>query len=73
MKKILGNFVFNNEENTSKEIQGKNVLSFTKFALGGFCPGGFGLGVFCWGVYVRGFFVLIPSKRLFILRVNFPT
>ena len=41
MKTILGNFVFINEENKSKEIQGKNVLSFTKFVLGGFCPGGF--------------------------------
>ena len=40
MKIILGNFVFINEENKSKEIQGKNVLSFTKFVLGGFCPGG---------------------------------
>ena len=38
-------------ENKSKEIQGKNVLSFIKFVLGdfwlggslsgGFCPGGF--------------------------------
>ena len=48
-----------NEENKSKEIQGKNVLSFTKFVLGGFClgvsVGGFLLGGFCWGVYVRGF------------------
>ena len=58
---VLGNFVFINEENNSKEIQGKNVLSFTKFVLGGFCPGVFGLGVFVWGFssgfYVRGFFV----------------
>ena len=58
IKTILGNFVFN-EENKSKEIQGKNVLSFTKFVLEGFCPGGFWLGGFCpggfcWGVYVRG-------------------
>ena len=45
-KTILGNFVFINEENKSKEIQGKNVLSFTKFVLGGFCPGGFWLGEF---------------------------
>ena len=35
-KTILGNFVFINEENKSKETQGKNVLSFTKFVLGGF-------------------------------------
>ena len=28
------------KENKSKEIQGKNVLSFTKFVPGGFCPGG---------------------------------
>ena len=58
MKTILGNFVFINEENRSKEIQGKNVLSFTKFVLGSFCPGFFWLGVFCpggcRGVYVRG-------------------
>ena len=47
----LGNFAFINEENKSKEIQGKNVLSFTKFVLGGFCPGGFWLG----GFYVGGF------------------
>ena len=38
-KTILGNFVFINEEN-SKEIQGKKVLSFTKFVLGGFWLGG---------------------------------
>ena len=59
-KKILGNFVFINEEKKSKaEVQGKNVLSFTKFVLGGFvrgflawefCPAGF-----CREVYVRGF------------------
>ena len=59
---------FFNEENKSKEIQGKNVLSFTKFVLGGFCPGVFGLGGFCRGVYVRGVFVwrvfvLIPCHR----------
>ena len=54
IKTILGIFVFINEENKRKEIQGKNVLSFTKFVLGGFglgrlsrgflsgglCPGG---------------------------------
>ena len=64
IKTILGNFVFINEEIKSKEIQGKNVLSFTKFVLRGFCLGGFGLGAlsrgFCQGVYVRGGFVLIP-------------
>ena len=42
LKTILGHFVFINEENKSKEIQGKTVLSFTKFFLGGFCSGGFG-------------------------------
>ena len=36
----------NNEENKSKEIQGKNVLSFAKF-----CPGNFWLG----GFLSRGF------------------
>ena len=41
---------FYKEENKSKEIQGKNVLSFTKFVLGGFCPGVFGLEVFVRGV-----------------------
>ena len=46
IKTILGNFVFINEENKSKEIQGKNVLSFTKFVLGGFVRGVF-VGVFC--------------------------
>ena len=61
LKTVLGNFVFINEENKSKEIQGKNVLSFTKFVLGvfglggfvgglclrGLCPGGFCPGCFC--------------------------
>ena len=61
IKTTLGNFVFINEENKSKEVQGKNVLSFTKFVLGGFCLGGFWLGGFCpggfcRGVYVRGLF-----------------
>ena len=50
---------FINEENKSKEIQGKNVLSFTKFALGGFCPGvlswGFCLGVLSGGICPGGF------------------
>ena len=44
IKTILGSFVFINEENKSKEIQDKKVLSCTKFVLGGFCPGGFWLG-----------------------------
>ena len=53
MKTILENLVFINEENKSKEIQGKNVLSFTKFVL---------------GVSVRGFlawggFLLIPEEN----------
>ena len=56
IKTILGNFVFINEENKSKEIQGKNVLSFTKFVLGDFCPGGFWLGVFCPGGFCLGAF-----------------
>ena len=59
IKTILGNFVFINEENKSKEIQCKNVLSFTKFVLG-FFPGGLAWGVLS-GVYVRGDFVLIPE------------
>ena len=63
IRTILGNFVFINEENKSKEIQGKNVLSFTKFVLGGFVRGFLSRGV-CRGVYVWGVFVLIPSKRM---------
>ena len=67
-KKILGNFVFINEENKSKEIQGKNVLSFTKFVLGGFCPGVLSgellSGGLCpWG-FCPGVFVLIPFEIL---------
>ena len=54
IKTILGNFVFYNEENKSKEIQGKNVLSFTKFVLGVFVRGVFGLGGFCPGGFCRG-------------------
>ena len=46
IKPILGNFVFINEENKSKEIQGNSVLSFTKFVLGGFWLGGFLSGEF---------------------------
>ena len=71
IKPILGNFVFINGENKSKEIQGNNVLSFTKFVLGVFVWGVFGLGVFVWGVYVQGvfvrvFFVLIPLNSVYI-------
>ena len=51
IKTILGNLVFINEENKSKEFQGKNVLSFKKFVLGGFCPGGFCLGGFLSGLF----------------------
>ena len=64
MKTILVNFVFINEENKSKEIQGKNVLSFTKFVLGGFWLEGFLSGWFCRGVYVQGFFVLSPLNSM---------
>ena len=63
IKIILGNFVFYNEENKSKEILGKNVLSFAKFVLGEFAQGVLSWG-FLSGVYVRGFclgfFVLSP-------------
>ena len=45
------------EENKSKEIQGKNVLSFTKFVLEGFCPGVFGLGCFCLAGFCQGVYV----------------
>ena len=53
---------FYNGENKSKEFQGKKVLSFTKFVLGGYCLGGFWLGgflsgSFCPAVYVQGVFV----------------
>ena len=44
-KDNLGNFVFINEENKSKEIKGKNVLSFPKFVLGVFVRGGLAWGV----------------------------
>ena len=40
---------------TRAKIQGKNVLSFTKPILGGFCLGGFGLGCFCLGGFCWGF------------------
>ena len=53
IKTIRGSFVFINEKNKSKEIQGKNVLSFTKFVMGGLAWG------FLSGVYARGV-VLIP-------------
>ena len=45
------------KKNKSKEIQGKNVLSFTKFVLGGFCQGVFGLEGFCPGDFCQGGFV----------------
>ena len=61
IKTILGNFVFINEENKSKEIQGKNVLSFTKFVLWFFVWGFFGLGFLLEG-FCPGGFVLIPSE-----------
>ena len=51
IKTILGNFVFINEENKSKEIQGKNVLSLQIFFWGGlawgFMSGGVMSGDFC--------------------------
>ena len=63
MKTILGNFVFINEENKSKKIQGKNVLSFSKFVLRGFCPGIFCLGGFClWG-FLGGLCLGVLSRR----------
>ena len=55
MKTILGNFVFINEENKSKEIQGKNILSFAKFVLGVFWLGGFLSSGLLLGGYVWGF------------------
>ena len=50
IKTILGDFVFINEGNKSKKIQGKNVLTFVKICSGGFC-----LGVFVKGFMSRGF------------------
>ena len=62
---LVRNFVFINEENKSKEYQGKNVLSFTKFVLGGFVWGffawGFSSGGLCPGSFCPGVFFLIPS------------
>ena len=75
IKTILGNFVFINEENKSKEIQGKNVSSFTKFVLRGFCLGGFWLGgflsgEFLLGVYVQGVLSCHQLKQFFGLKKN---
>ena len=55
LKIILGNLVFINEENRSTEIQGKNVLSFTKFVLGDFVWGGLAWGVLSGGLCPEGF------------------
>ena len=49
-------FFFCNEEIKSKEIQDKNVLSFTKFVLGVFGLGGFVQKVFIWGFMSGGGF-----------------
>ena len=65
LKTILGNFVFINEENKSKEIQGKNVLSFTKFVLGGFCPGGL-----AWGFLSCHRGSLVPLLNFYGHRLN---
>ena len=67
LKTILENFVFINKENKSKEIQGKNVLSFTKFVLEGFCLRVFWLGGFCLGGGLLGglcpgFFCPVTTK-----------
>ena len=43
------------KKNKSKEIQGKNVLSFTKFVLGGFWLWGVLSRELLSGVYVQGF------------------
>ena len=51
----LWKLCFYNEESKSKEIQGKNVLSFTQFVLGGFCLGGFVWGVLSGGFLAWGF------------------
>ena len=58
MKTILGNFVFINEENKSKEIQRFIIY---KICSGGFSSAGFlAWGEFVWGVcrgvYLRGGF-----------------
>ena len=41
----------------SNEIQGKSVLSFAKFVLGGFLSRGFLAWGFVRGVYIQGVFV----------------
>ena len=74
LKIILGNLV--NEENRSIEIQGKNVLSFTKFVLGDFVWGGLAWGVLsgrlCQGGYVqRGFVWRILSTSI-LMSLSFP-
>ena len=54
MKTIPGDFAFVNEENKSKEIQGKNVSSFTKLFLGGLSRGILSRRLL-WGFMSRGF------------------
>ena len=71
MKTILQNFVFINEDNKSKEIQGKNALSFTKCS-GGFSPGGFCPGVFCADTIVMVIFYF-SNCRYRELNVNSPS
>ena len=57
------NFVFINEDNKSKEIQGKNVLSFTKFVLGVFVQGVF-VGGLCPGVFVLSLAFCPPPPHI---------
>ena len=73
IKTILGNFVSINEENKSKEIQGKNVLSFTKFVLGEFCPGGLAWEFLSWeflsGALCMGDFCPDTLKNCMVLHI----
>ena len=63
IKTILGNFVFINEVNKSKEIQGKNVLSFTKFILGDFCLGVFVLSPFLASLGSKNFHLIMKWEN----------
>ena len=47
----------------AKKFLCKNVLSFTKFVLGGFWLGVFCPGVYVQGIFVRGGFVLSPLNK----------
>ena len=68
-KTIRGYFVFIDEENKSKEFQGNNVLSFTKFVLGSFVRGFFGLGGGLSGVMSGGLSCHLPHYHIYWNRI----